>query len=92
MTRRKVKAIQRAILETLAEKGPMTSWALAKEIRATHRTVKRHSYLLGEFRRKVKRRKVETIIYYPDIKLYRLRKEKQFVRCQQCGAEVVIPE
>lgn len=83
--RRKNIVIQRAILKVLREKGPMTSATLAKEIRATYRTVKRHLHVLERYRGKV-----EVISYYPDIRLYGLRTKRLVARCQKCGAKVVV--
>lgn len=77
--------IHRAIIRTLREKGPMTAGTLAREIKATYRTVSGHLYILEQFRRKV-----EIISYYPDIRLYGLRKKRQVARCQRCGAKVVV--
>ena len=77
--------IQRFIIRTLGEKGPMTAGALANEIKATHRTVIKHLHILERFRRKV-----EIISYYPDIKLYGLRKAKQVARCKKCGARIAV--
>ena len=83
--RRRDTVIQRAIIRTLGEKGPMTAGALARKINATNRTINRHLYILERFRMKV-----ETVSYYPNIRLYGLRKTKQVVRCQKCGARVAI--
>ena len=85
VTRRRDTAIQRAIIRTLGEKGPMTAGALANKIKATHRTISRHLYILERFRRKV-----EVVSYYPNIRLYRLRKARQVIRCQKCGARVAV--
>ena len=83
--RRRDAVIHRAIIGTLGEKGPMTTGTLAKEIKATYRTVSGHLYKLERFRGKV-----EVISYYPDIRLYGLRKKRQVARCQKCGAKVDI--
>ncbi|MBA3045984.1 MAG: helix-turn-helix transcriptional regulator [Euryarchaeota archaeon] len=87
MERRRNTVIQRAILRTLGEKGPMTAGTLAKEVGATYRTVKRHLYILERFKGKI-----EWITFYPDITLCRLRKKQRMIQCQRCRAKVTIPE
>ena len=77
--------IHRAIIGTLGEKGPMTAGTLAREIKATYRTVSGHLYILVQFRRKV-----EVISFYPDIRLYGLKKKRHIARCQKCGEKIVI--